>query len=241
MRLTAPTASKEEPVRRLHQILGALALLVIAAPVATPKQKPAKDSGQSSILIVFKDGRQQSYPLADISRIEFNSPTSSVFGEEVAFFLGVGSDDATLQTDAHEIKSFRILDDLNRPALKHVDDALRFDVILRREWKEHELLEAKVAAHLFRVTASLNRVSELPWSENNSTIGKLQLLEPVQTELAPELGRFSGAGFQCPLDGFSGPDFIGLGSCFLLSQLERFVFSGVRQQEIEDSNCTDRE
>lgn len=88
MRLTAPTASKEEPVRRLHQILGALALLVIAAPVATPKQKPAKDSGQSSILIVFKDGRQQSYPLADISRIEFNSPTSSVLPAGSARFLG---------------------------------------------------------------------------------------------------------------------------------------------------------
>lgn len=75
-------------MHRLNQVFVAMTLLMIAAPAATPKQNPAKDAGQSSILIVFKDGRQQSFPLADIARIEFSAPASSVLAVGSARFLG---------------------------------------------------------------------------------------------------------------------------------------------------------
>lgn len=75
-------------MQRLNQVFGAMALLMIAAPLAIPKQKPARDAGQSSILIVFKDGRQQSFPLADIARIEFSAPANNVLAAGSARFLG---------------------------------------------------------------------------------------------------------------------------------------------------------
>jgi len=75
-------------MRRLHQVFGALALLIIAAPIAAPKQKPAKEDGQSSIVIVFKDGHEQSFPVADIARIEFSGSTSSALPVGSARFLG---------------------------------------------------------------------------------------------------------------------------------------------------------
>lgn len=48
-----------------------LAVLVIAAPVFAADQ-PAKGN---AIVIVFKDGHQQSYNMGDIARIEFKNPT----------------------------------------------------------------------------------------------------------------------------------------------------------------------
>lgn len=75
-------------MRSLHQAFGVLAFLMVAAPVAAPKQKAAKDSGQNSIVIIFKDGHEQSIPMADIARIEFTAPTSSVLPVGSARFLG---------------------------------------------------------------------------------------------------------------------------------------------------------
>ncbi len=88
MCLSSPSASEEEAMRSLHQVVGILAILMFAASTATPKEKPAKDEGQSSILIVFKDGRQQSFRLADIARIEFNAPASNALTAGSARFLG---------------------------------------------------------------------------------------------------------------------------------------------------------
>jgi hypothetical protein len=62
-----------------------LGILVFAAPLAAPKG--ATDVEPGSILIVFKDGRQQSFRMADISRIEFNSPAERASVSQ-AHFLG---------------------------------------------------------------------------------------------------------------------------------------------------------
>jgi hypothetical protein len=51
-------------------LLGLALLLAVSAGVAT-----AATSG-NSIIIVFKDGRQQTYSMADIERIEFKTPGS---------------------------------------------------------------------------------------------------------------------------------------------------------------------
>jgi hypothetical protein len=59
-------------MRYVTKTVWILGMLVFVAPLAAPKAATEAESG--SIVIVFKDGRQQSFRLADIARIEFNSP-----------------------------------------------------------------------------------------------------------------------------------------------------------------------
>lgn len=59
-------------MRYVTKTVWILGMLVFVAPLAAPKAATEVEPG--SIVIVFKDGRQQSFRLADIARIEFNSP-----------------------------------------------------------------------------------------------------------------------------------------------------------------------
>ena len=62
-----------------------LGMLLFVTPLAAPKAATEVEPG--SIVIVFKDGRQQSFRMADIARIEFGSPTERVSAGQ-ARFLG---------------------------------------------------------------------------------------------------------------------------------------------------------
>jgi len=63
----------------------ALGILVLAAPWAAPKAAAREEPG--SVVITFKDGHQQTFLLADISRIEVTSSAERVsYGQ--AHFLG---------------------------------------------------------------------------------------------------------------------------------------------------------
>ena len=59
-------------MRYVTKTVWILGMLMLVAPLAAPKAVTEVESG--SIVIVFRDGRQQSFRLADIARIEFNSP-----------------------------------------------------------------------------------------------------------------------------------------------------------------------
>ena len=144
-------------------------------------------------------------------------PQCPLFGEQVALLFGVGGHDASLQADAHEVEPFRVLDDLDRPALQKIGDSLRLDVILGGERQEHQLLEAQVPAHFLGVTPAHDGVPELPGGEHNPSVGEFQLLEPVQPQLAPQLGRFDGAPFLHGVGRLRGPDLRRLGRRLLLS------------------------
>jgi len=72
-------------MRFITKIGWILGIMVFAAPVATPKA--ATDVEPGSIVIVFKDGRQQSFRLADVARIEFSSSTERASAGQ-ARFLG---------------------------------------------------------------------------------------------------------------------------------------------------------
>ncbi len=55
------------------KVVGFLGVLALLAPAIAPLRGATPDDGQGSILIVFKDGRQQSFRVAEIARIEFNA------------------------------------------------------------------------------------------------------------------------------------------------------------------------
>jgi hypothetical protein len=59
-------------MRYVTKTVWILGMLLFVAPLAAPKAATEVEPG--TIVIVFKDGRQQSFRLADIARIEFNSP-----------------------------------------------------------------------------------------------------------------------------------------------------------------------
>jgi hypothetical protein len=61
-------------MRNLIQVCSILGMFVLPA-FSAPKQN-ARQSAANSIVIVFKDGHQQAFPMSDIARIEFNSGAS---------------------------------------------------------------------------------------------------------------------------------------------------------------------
>ena len=84
--------------------------LFFAIPVGLLAAPP---TGGNSIIIVFKDGRQQTYSMADIERIEFKTPTSTAAVAGTNSFTGKwrvgegngGSFYITLNRDGTAIKS----------------------------------------------------------------------------------------------------------------------------------------
>lgn len=62
-------------MRHSAQILWVFAIFALSASLAVAATTPKDNSG--SITIVFKDGHQHTYSMADISRIEFNTPAQA--------------------------------------------------------------------------------------------------------------------------------------------------------------------
>jgi hypothetical protein len=67
---------QEESMRTIVAMVCALGILVSGAAGTSPKSSKASDD-QSSIVIIFKDGHQQSFPVADVASIEFKTPVSA--------------------------------------------------------------------------------------------------------------------------------------------------------------------
>jgi hypothetical protein len=84
----APLIAKENPVRLIVRVAGMATLLCLMVPSGFAQTHPASKmhtAGKSSegvIVIVFKDGRRQSFNLADIARLEF--PSGAVASGETA-------------------------------------------------------------------------------------------------------------------------------------------------------------
>jgi hypothetical protein len=72
-------------VTRQLWILGILSLLVPAAGFGS---KAAPEDDRGNIVIVFKDGHQQSFRLADISRIDFNTSAAGASASGKGRFEG---------------------------------------------------------------------------------------------------------------------------------------------------------
>jgi len=70
---------------RLFCVIAALA----AVATATPQRKSAPAEDERAVVIVFKDGHQQIFRLADIARIEFSMPTTAAAESNRGHFVGV--------------------------------------------------------------------------------------------------------------------------------------------------------
>jgi hypothetical protein len=66
-----------------------VSVMVLAVATAMPQPKSAPAEDDRSLVIVFKDGHQQTYRLVDIARIEFTTPTIADTAAGGARFLGV--------------------------------------------------------------------------------------------------------------------------------------------------------
>ncbi len=75
-------------MRNLTKALAVLAILTLTAPSALAQSKAAKEDDRGSMVITFKDGRQQSIRLADVARIEFSAATTGASVAGRARFLG---------------------------------------------------------------------------------------------------------------------------------------------------------
>ena len=92
-------------------VLAALTLLT-AAGNAEKKTTTAKSS-QDSVVITFKDGHSQSYPLGEVARIEFESSNAEPVNTSSGHFLGRwkvgdgigGTFYITLKRDGHAYKT----------------------------------------------------------------------------------------------------------------------------------------
>jgi hypothetical protein len=69
--------------------LGVFALATAAVQIKVQlKAQPAPQDASGTIVIVLKNGKQQSFNLADVARIEFNHPSSIVAAPGRARFFG---------------------------------------------------------------------------------------------------------------------------------------------------------
>ena len=75
-------------MRKGTEVLLAVVTLILATPSARPTPMPAEGDDQGRIVIIFKDGHQQSFRVADVARIEFNQPTRSTSAVSSARFQG---------------------------------------------------------------------------------------------------------------------------------------------------------
>ena len=75
-------------MRKGIEVLATIVTLILATPAARPTPKPAEGDDQGRIVIIFKDGHQQSFRVADVARIEFNQSTRSTSTVSSARFQG---------------------------------------------------------------------------------------------------------------------------------------------------------
>ena len=77
-------------MRSFVQVVSVLGTLVLASQAASPDPHPTPrnqtTTEPTSVVIIFKDGHQETYAMADIARIEYKSAGDSALGLD--HFLG---------------------------------------------------------------------------------------------------------------------------------------------------------
>lgn len=73
-------------MRNLIKVVGVLWILAVAVHAGGPNPQSASENDQTSIVITFKDGHQQSFLMSDIARVEYIGAGEATLG--VDHFLG---------------------------------------------------------------------------------------------------------------------------------------------------------
>jgi hypothetical protein len=73
-------------MRSLLAVICVVGMFVLGALGAYPNSQPTSQNDQTSIVITFKDGHQQSFLMADVARIEYKDAGDSTLGLD--HFLG---------------------------------------------------------------------------------------------------------------------------------------------------------
>ena len=76
-------------MRTLLNMLFLIGVMTVTVATASPQPKSPSADDDRTVIIIFKDGHQQTFRLADIARIEFSAPTTAVSSATRAHFLGV--------------------------------------------------------------------------------------------------------------------------------------------------------
>jgi hypothetical protein len=101
-------------MRTLFKVFCIVGALAVAVAPAMPQPKSAPTEDDRSLVIIFKDGHQQTFRLADIARIEFSAPPTAAAASRARFLgvwkVGVGGGDSgtfliTLKRDGVAEKS----------------------------------------------------------------------------------------------------------------------------------------
>jgi hypothetical protein len=75
-------------MRNRGKMIAAAAVFVLAATAAQINAKAAPQQDGDTMVIVLKNGKQQSFSMSEVARIEFNSSTGSALVRGRARFLG---------------------------------------------------------------------------------------------------------------------------------------------------------
>jgi hypothetical protein len=75
-------------MRQVGKTIWVIAVLASALIGGSPRANAASQDDRNSIVIIFKDGHQQSFAVADVARIEFSSPASIAAGALPARLVG---------------------------------------------------------------------------------------------------------------------------------------------------------
>jgi hypothetical protein len=73
-------------MRNLVRVVGVFCILAVAVHAASPNPPIASQNDQTSIVITFKDGHQQSFLMSDVERVEYRDAGEATLGVE--HFLG---------------------------------------------------------------------------------------------------------------------------------------------------------
>ena len=76
-------------MRTLLKLSCVIGIVAAVTAMAMPQRKSPPAEDERAVVIVFKDGHQQTFRLADIARIEFSTPTTAVGETSRGHFVGV--------------------------------------------------------------------------------------------------------------------------------------------------------
>ena len=75
-------------MRNVAIVASILGAFLVAVPLSTPQSTSKSQSQRDSLVVVFKNGHEQSFPMSEVARIEFRTSPTTVPTAGQGHFLG---------------------------------------------------------------------------------------------------------------------------------------------------------